>query len=861
MKKATKRFSLFLAFCMLFAAIQIAYTPAAVSAAILNAGDEPYASADISNGSKYIYAPTTGTFHAVAYELYQPLRGTGTSGEANAPTNKISFDVTVLDFPGGDFAFIAFNPMERIVTGGNTRPWAIRMDADGMFAIRDAGNYVDTGVTFELGVSYSFDVVFNFEDYSYSVSINDEVVAADYALSGGTDKDGENRGMDALPTNMGIVSVASPGKGSFEIRNISAGIVNMVDDDSAKNMNEVNPVENADGTKTYLVGPKHKFQKAQDVFYMLAPGDVVEIEGNSEYPGAFHYSAGLGMAEGTEDQPITFRGKIVNGKRPVIRSAGVLNVVEINASNVVLENLDVTGQLYRTIEVRGFESGKAFADAYPERYEAEHKTSFRGIYFSGGGNYVVKNCVVHGNYQGIQSAAIGSLTIDSSEIYDNGLDPYGHNIYIETKDDGVLTVVNSYIHDTVVYKNNGLKSRAWYNIVLNNVFENCEQAMELIGPGTVETPRDSEVIGNLIVNCRQGMRLGGDGTGPGTRGRYRVLNNTYAYLNASDATFLRAHTNIESIELYNNLIYSATPLAFWYADSANWTDGVRISGSNNWISPTIGDFRIPSMVERVIGAEGSPFVNAADGDFRLDGSSAAGRSVLAMKAASLQKFYAGWDLVEGRDAKSFASPIAALPNEPGIAIVKRADSNGMLIGAFGGHTPITAAIDDGTQQVPSVPSGGAFTDVTSADAYFAAVEYCAENGIFVGFGNSAFKPNGDFTDAMFAIVLYRLAGSPAVEGSFANAYYADAVNWLISISNIEDKDELAALIAGFDPDTQLTKQGVLDTLYAFAAQAEIETNDVNDVVGGFVGMFGESDADSNITRAQAAVLVYSAFNK
>jgi len=842
MKKVTKSVSLFLAFCMLFTAIQVVFTPAAVKAAIPNAGDEPYATADINNGSKYIYTPSTGSFHAIAFELFQPLRGTGTSEEANAPTNAISFDVTVLEMPGGDNAFIAFNPMERVVTGGNTRPWAIMMNTDGSFYVRNAGNYVNTGVAFEIGASYGFEVVFNFEDYSYTVSIDGEVVAEDFAISGGIESDGEGRNIAALPTNMGIISVASPAKGAFEMRNISAGIVNLVDNDATKNMNEVNPVVNADGTKTYLVGPKHKFQKAQDVFFMLEAGDVVEIEGDNEYPAAFHYSTGVGLAAGTEDAPITFRGKIVNGKRPVIRSAGAVNVVEINASFIVLENLDVTGQLYRTAEVRGFEDGTAFANAYPERNQAEQKTSFRGIYFSGGGNYTIKNCAVHGNYQGIQSAAIGSLTIDASEIYDNGLDPYGHNIYIETVDNGVLTVTNSYIHDTVVYRNNGLKSRAWKNIVMNNVFENCEQAMELIGPGNVATPRDSEVMGNLIVNCRQGMRLGGDGTGPGTRGRYRVLNNTYAYLGESDATFMRAHTDIESIELYNNLIYSATPLAFWYHDSARWVSGTRITGANNWVTPTVGSNPVPAMVSKVIGAAGSPFVDAAAGDFRLNGDSDAGRSVLAMKASALTTVYAGWDLVNGRDSKTFVNPITELVNEPvnkvSFANSKRVDGSNMLIGAYSQHTAITAPIDEVVPEIPEVPVvSGAFTDVMEGDSFYTAVEFCAEEGIFLGFGKSAFRPNDVMTNAMFLTVLYRVAGSPVVDGDAAGTYYADALNWAVAMDVVAADD--------FDADAAISTQDLADLLPGIASKP------------GVVEAAQIVLSDAPATRAEAAVIIYN----
>ena len=76
-----------------------------------------------------------------------------------------------------------------------------------------------------------------------------------------------------------------------------------------------------------------------------------------------------------------------------------------------------------------------------------------------------------------------------------------------------------------------------------------------------------------------------------------------------------------------------------------------------------------------------------------------------------------------------------------------------------------------------------FADV-SADSYYAkAVAWATENGITDGIGGGLFSPDATCTRAQSAVFLYRVAGSPAVNGSAgfsdvaADAYYAQAVAW------------------------------------------------------------------------------------
>jgi len=64
---------------------------------------------------------------------------------------------------------------------------------------------------------------------------------------------------------------------------------------------------------TYQVGPGRPFATLQEVAPRLAPGDVVEVTGGATYPGDLKLEN-----SGTKAMPITLRGVMKDGKRPVI---------------------------------------------------------------------------------------------------------------------------------------------------------------------------------------------------------------------------------------------------------------------------------------------------------------------------------------------------------------------------------------------------------------------------------------------------------------------------------------------------------------------------------------------------------------
>jgi len=678
--------------------------------------NEPYAEPDIDNGDYYINVVGTPAYQYVAYELFQPLRGDGTSSETNAPSNTLAFDLVVTDVHEGGNMQIAFNPNDRRISGGNSRAWGIQLAADGTYQVRDQGTFTPTGVNYsqDPNAPDRVEVVFDFTNYTYTVKVNGSPIATDQRYTGRPQAahdpkiDGENVDYQTFPDNMGIISVLSVADGGqfgcFEMRNISAGITNIVDNDEIKTASAVNPTTNADGTKTYRVGPNEIFQKPQDVTYMLDAGDTVEIMGDATYPAPLHYLSGYDANDGTPGKPITFKGIIQNGKKPVIQSIASTNVVMIEASNIVLENLDISGHIDRAIAIRGFTTLDQLKTWGGDR-EHESFISYRGVYYSNGDNLVIRNCDVHGNYQGIHCASPGDLLVEYCDVYENGTNAYGHNLYLSSREGAVHTIRYNHIRDTLG-NNNGLKSRAWRNDVYGNFFENCAQAIELLGPDPAFTGggQYGEVINNIFVNCRQGMRLGGDGTGPGSSGRFRVMNNTY--IASTGNTFIRAFMALDTIEIYNNVMYVENAMNFYEDQGANWVTGSeKVVGESNWVSAAVNSASVPATVTgTVTGAAGAnPFVDLAGKDFRLaDGSDAAAITPVAADTVH------NWGANASHSDAAFINPMtdtSFLPLDLATWTVgtKEFDS----VGAFGMEEETVAATPTpAPTATPSLPPGG-----------------------------------------------------------------------------------------------------------------------------------------------------------
>lgn len=123
-----------------------------------------------------------------------------------------------------------------------------------------------------------------------------------------------------------------------------------------------------------------------------------------------------------------------------------------------------------------------------------------------------------------------------------------------------------------------------------------------------------------------------------------------------------------------------------------------------------------------------------------------------------------------------------------------------------------------------------FTDLTQ-DWYQESVAYVYRNNLMYGTTNTTFSPDANLTRAMFAAMLYRLAGSPRVVGTCSfpdvpsTAYYLDAVIW----------GEKNGVIYGeggkFNPDGKITREQMAAMMRRYADFCELKTDARADLSG------------------------------
>ena len=141
-------------------------------------------------------------------------------------------------------------------------------------------------------------------------------------------------------------------------------------------------------------------------------------------------------------------------------------------------------------------------------------------------------------------------------------------------------------------------------------------------------------------------------------------------------------------------------------------------------------------------------------------------------------------------------------------------------------------------------SGLPFTDVGTGDWFYSAVKFVYENGLMDGVGNNLFAPNATLNRAMAVTILYRLEGSPDLDGEnlgypFADVdgdtWYSDAVYWARCngiVDGVENNH--------FDPTGSLTREQMATVLYRYAQYKGADVSASGDL-SGFVDSANVSD--------------------
>lgn len=335
---------------------------------------------------------------------------------------------------------------------------------------------------------------------------------------------------------------------------------------------------------TYVVAPGSIYPDLRSVAKLLKPGDIVDVRGNATYSGGVRLEK-----HGEADKPITIRGVIVDGKRPVFQGSN--DTIEARGDNYIFEDLELTGATNR-------------------------------CFFHHAHNITVRRLFIHDCKNGLLGADddSGSLLLEHSEFARSGEGQSHHQIYMATDErahpGSVFRMQHCYIHDGA--GGNNVKTRAERNEIRYNWIEGALfHELEMIGPDGADPKlarEDSEVLGNVFFKTTAwyGLRVGGDKEGGQTGGRYRILFNTFVLADSKAA--VRAHFSVESVELYNNAIYrTGGGASVLHDDDAKWVDGVSVEGSNNWL--VAGSTSFPSLKNTVTGKE-IGFVNLAERDLR-----------------------------------------------------------------------------------------------------------------------------------------------------------------------------------------------------------------------------------------------------
>lgn len=352
--------------------------------------------------------------------------------------------------------------------------------------------------------------------------------------------------------------------------------------------------------ETYRVGSGRTYTEIDDVTGMLNAGDTVLVDGNDTYaPGAYV------SRDGAPGNPIVIIGL---APRPVLTGSANYGI-EISGSHIVLQGFEVDGM------PKGI-----------------------GVF---GDDITVRDCYVTDCNMGLigYGTGTGDVTVEYCEFYGNGVPTGGatcHQIYMATDEEShpgaTFRLQYCYLHDGV--EGDNVKSRSERNEIYYNWIENSGYSghgLGLFAPDPEDNPNvnistareDADVVGNVIINDHNACaRIGGDWVDYPTNGRYRFVNNTFVLTGTGRADVIRTFEVVETLEMYNNVIYragSGNNVRVLNDADGDWVHNPRsVLGANNWVVDGAGWVPASDEWDNTLRGSTSPFVDASAQDYRPD---------------------------------------------------------------------------------------------------------------------------------------------------------------------------------------------------------------------------------------------------
>lgn len=141
-------------------------------------------------------------------------------------------------------------------------------------------------------------------------------------------------------------------------------------------------------------------------------------------------------------------------------------------------------------------------------------------------------------------------------------------------------------------------------------------------------------------------------------------------------------------------------------------------------------------------------------------------------------------------------------------------------------------------------TGLPFKDVASTDWFAGSVKYVYENKLMLGVSDTGFAPKETMTRAMFATVLYRMAGSPSVDGLSVSFKDVKESSWAYNAIAWAYSEGVTKGVGSdmFAPEQSITREELVTMLHRYADTPEIS------------GELSFTDSASVSDWAQAAVL-------
>lgn len=172
-------------------------------------------------------------------------------------------------------------------------------------------------------------------------------------------------------------------------------------------------------------------------------------------------------------------------------------------------------------------------------------------------------------------------------------------------------------------------------------------------------------------------------------------------------------------------------------------------------------------------------------------------------------------------------------------------------------------------------TGLPFKDVASTDWFAGSVKYVYDNKLMLGVSDTEFAPKETMTRAMFATVLYRMAGSPSVDGLSVSFKDVKESSWAYNAIVWAYSEGVTKGVGSdmFAPEQSITREELVTMLHRYAdtpeisgelsftdsafvsdwAQAAVLWASQSKIVNGYeTGAFGPSDTAS---RAEMAAVI------